>query len=35
MVRLDKYYLEKLSLRLDLSILVKTLYVVLGRKGAY
>jgi exopolysaccharide biosynthesis polyprenyl glycosylphosphotransferase len=35
MVRLDQYYLENWSLALDLSILVKTVSVVLRRKGAY
>jgi exopolysaccharide biosynthesis polyprenyl glycosylphosphotransferase len=35
MVRLDKYYLENWSLALDLSIMVKTVSVVLTGKGAY
>lgn len=35
MVRLDKFYLDNWSLRLDLSIILKTIYVVLARKGAY
>jgi lipopolysaccharide/colanic/teichoic acid biosynthesis glycosyltransferase len=35
MVRLDKYYLENWSLRLDLSILLKTFVVVLKGRGAY
>lgn len=34
-VRLDTYYLENWSLWLDLAILMKTVGVVLGRKGAY
>ena len=35
MVKLDKYYLDNWSLRLDLSIMLKTILVVLGRSGAY
>jgi len=35
MVKLDCYYLENWSLALDLSIMLKTVYVVLARKGAY
>jgi exopolysaccharide biosynthesis polyprenyl glycosylphosphotransferase len=35
MVKLDKYYLDNWSLRLDLSIMLKTIVVVLGRRGAY
>lgn len=35
MVKLDKYYLDNWSVRLDLSIILKTLLVVLARKGAY
>jgi lipopolysaccharide/colanic/teichoic acid biosynthesis glycosyltransferase len=35
MVRLDKYYLDNWSVKLDLGIMVKTIYVVLARKGAY
>ncbi len=35
MVKLDKYYLDNWSVRLDLSIILKTFYVVLARKGAY
>ncbi len=34
-VRLDLYYVENWSLGLDLSILAKTVYTVLTRKGAY
>jgi exopolysaccharide biosynthesis polyprenyl glycosylphosphotransferase len=34
-VRLDLYYVENWSLGLDLSILFRTVAVVLGRKGAY
>jgi lipopolysaccharide/colanic/teichoic acid biosynthesis glycosyltransferase len=34
-VELDEYYLLNRSLKLDLIILFKTVYVVLGRKGAY
>lgn len=34
-VELDEYYLLHRSIKLDLLILVKTVYVVLGRKGAY
>jgi exopolysaccharide biosynthesis polyprenyl glycosylphosphotransferase len=35
MVRLDRYYLENWSLRLDLSIIMRTLAAVLTRRGAY
>jgi lipopolysaccharide/colanic/teichoic acid biosynthesis glycosyltransferase len=35
MVKLDRYYLDNWSVRLDLSIILKTFYVVLARKGAY
>jgi len=35
MVRLDRYYLDNWSLRLDLGILLKTPIVVFTRKGAY
>ncbi len=35
MVKLDRYYLENWSLKLDLSIVLKTFAVVLRRKGAY
>jgi exopolysaccharide biosynthesis polyprenyl glycosylphosphotransferase len=35
LVRLDFYYLENWSLWLDITILVKTLPAVLGRRGAY
>jgi exopolysaccharide biosynthesis polyprenyl glycosylphosphotransferase len=35
MVRLDRYYLDNWSVRLDLQIMMKTFFVVLGRKGAY
>ena len=34
-VELDEYYLLNRNIKLDLIILVKTVYVVLGRKGAY
>jgi lipopolysaccharide/colanic/teichoic acid biosynthesis glycosyltransferase len=34
-VELDEYYLLNRSIKLDLMILLKTVYVVLGRKGAY
>jgi exopolysaccharide biosynthesis polyprenyl glycosylphosphotransferase len=34
-VRLDLYYVENWSLGLDLSILVRTVFAVLRRKGAY
>jgi lipopolysaccharide/colanic/teichoic acid biosynthesis glycosyltransferase len=34
-VALDEYYLLNRSIKLDFLILVKTVYVVLGRKGAY
>ena len=35
LVRLDFYYLENWSLGLDVSILLKTIPAVLGRRGAY
>jgi exopolysaccharide biosynthesis polyprenyl glycosylphosphotransferase len=35
MVRLDRYYTDNWSLRLDLSIILKTVPAVLGRSGAY
>jgi len=35
MIRLDRYYLDNWSLRLDIVILLRTFLVVLGRKGAY
>jgi exopolysaccharide biosynthesis polyprenyl glycosylphosphotransferase len=35
MVRLDRYYLDNWSIKLDLNIIIKTVFVVLGRKGAY
>jgi exopolysaccharide biosynthesis polyprenyl glycosylphosphotransferase len=35
MVKLDKYYLDNWSLRLDLWIIAKTFVAVLARKGAY
>jgi lipopolysaccharide/colanic/teichoic acid biosynthesis glycosyltransferase len=34
-VELDEYYLLNRSIKMDLKILWKTVYVVLGRKGAY
>jgi len=34
-VQLDEYYLLNRSIRMDITILIKTVYVVLGRKGAY
>jgi len=34
-VELDEYYLLNRSIGLDLMILLKTVYVVVGRKGAY
>jgi len=34
-VRLDTYYIENWSPWLDIAILVKTPFAVLGRKGAY
>ena len=34
-VELDEYYLLHRSIKLDLMILLKTVYVVVGRKGAY
>ena len=35
MVRLDKYYRDNWSVKLDLGIMLKTIYVVVARKGAY
>lgn len=35
MVKLDRYYLDNWSVRLDIEILLKTVYVVLRRQGAY
>ena len=35
LVRLDFYYLESWSIWLDISIIVKTIPAVLGRRGAY
>ena len=35
MVRLDKYYRDNWSVKLDLGIMLKTILVVLGRRGAY
>ena len=35
MVKLDRYYLENWSVRLDLGIMLRTFYVVFARKGAY
>ncbi|MBU2603200.1 MAG: sugar transferase [Actinobacteria bacterium] len=35
MVKLDRHYLENWSIGLDLTILVKTIYVVFAGKGAY
>jgi lipopolysaccharide/colanic/teichoic acid biosynthesis glycosyltransferase len=35
LVRLDFYYLENWSIWLDISILLKTVPAVLGRRGAY
>jgi lipopolysaccharide/colanic/teichoic acid biosynthesis glycosyltransferase len=35
MVRLDRYYLENWSLRLDLSIILRTFVAVVTRRGAY
>ncbi len=35
MVKLDKYYLDNWSLRLDLNILLRTFVAVLSRNGAY
>jgi exopolysaccharide biosynthesis polyprenyl glycosylphosphotransferase len=35
MVMLDKYYLDNWSIRMDLSILARTVFVVLARRGAY
>jgi lipopolysaccharide/colanic/teichoic acid biosynthesis glycosyltransferase len=32
---MDLYYVENWSLGLDLSILLRTVYAVLARKGAY
>jgi len=34
-VELDEYYLLNRSIKLDIQILLKTVYVVIGRKGAY
>jgi lipopolysaccharide/colanic/teichoic acid biosynthesis glycosyltransferase len=34
-VRFDLYYVENWSLGLDLSILFRTVFAVLGRKGAF
>jgi lipopolysaccharide/colanic/teichoic acid biosynthesis glycosyltransferase len=34
-VELDEYYLLHRSFKLDMEILMKTVYVVVGRKGAY
>lgn len=34
-IELDEYYLLNRSFKLDIQILIKTVYVVLGRKGAY
>ncbi|MBN1631149.1 MAG: sugar transferase, partial [Thermoleophilia bacterium] len=34
MVRLDRYYLDNWSLGLDLGIILKTIWVVLNRRGA-
>jgi len=34
-VQLDEYYLLNRSVKLDLLIILKTVYVVVGRKGAY
>jgi lipopolysaccharide/colanic/teichoic acid biosynthesis glycosyltransferase len=35
MVKLDKFYLDNWSLRLDLKIILKTFVAVLTRNGAY
>lgn len=35
MVKLDRYYMENWSVGTDLTLLLKTVYVVLRRKGAY
>ncbi|HZK48199.1 MAG TPA: hypothetical protein VFD74_01185 [Thermoleophilia bacterium] len=35
MVRLDRFYLENWTIGLDLKILARTVFVVLGHKGAY
>ncbi|MBN1320238.1 MAG: sugar transferase [Thermoleophilia bacterium] len=35
MIRLDRYYLDHWSVAMDLSILLKTFWVVISRKGAY
>jgi lipopolysaccharide/colanic/teichoic acid biosynthesis glycosyltransferase len=35
MVRLDFLYLERWSVSLDMSILVKTIPAVFGRRGAF
>jgi len=34
-VRLDIFYIENWSLWLDISIMVKTLWTILGKRGAY
>jgi lipopolysaccharide/colanic/teichoic acid biosynthesis glycosyltransferase len=34
-VELDEYYLLNRNIKLDIQILLRTVYVVLGRKGAY
>lgn len=34
-VELDEYYLLNRTIKLDIQILIKTIYVVIGRKGAY
>lgn len=34
-VELDEYYLLNRSIKLDIQIILKTIYVVIGRKGAY
>jgi exopolysaccharide biosynthesis polyprenyl glycosylphosphotransferase len=35
MVKLDRYYLDNWSILMDIRILVRTVFVVVGRKGAY
>ena len=35
MVRLDRYYLDNWSTWLDLTIMLRTVYVVFARRGAY
>jgi lipopolysaccharide/colanic/teichoic acid biosynthesis glycosyltransferase len=35
MVKLDRYYLDNWSIRLDLSIMMRTVVAVLTRNGAY